>query len=139
MSSSVNKVILIGHLGGEMQMHYFDGGGVIGRNTLATNETWNDANGQKQSRTDWHNLVFRNKTAEIMEKYTTKGDQIFVEGKIITRSYEVEGQKRYVTEINVYNMTFLKTKGSGTTDQNAQHSTNHPEPPQPGEPDDLPF
>ena len=112
MSGTLNKVMLIGHLGDDIKMHYFDGGGSIGRFPLATNESYvNKSTGEKVSNTEWHNLVVRNKAAEICEKYLSKGDRIYVEGRIKTRKWTGEdGADRYSTEINVNEFTFLTTK-----------------------------
>ncbi len=111
MAGTINKVILIGHLGDEVKMHYFDGGNSIGRFPIATNESYtNRQTGEKVTSTEWHNIVVRNKLAEICEKYLTKGDKVYCEGRIKTRQYEVDGQKRYSTEIHVQDMTFLSTK-----------------------------
>lgn len=125
MAGTINKVILIGHLGDEVKMHYFEGGNCIGRFPLATNETYtNRQTGEKISNTDWHNILVRNKLAEICEKYLSKGDKVYVEGKIRNRQYEIEGQKRYTTEIHVDEMTFLTTK----KEPGAVQSTQAPKP-----------
>ena len=112
MAGTINKVILIGHLGDEVKMHYFEGGNSIGRFPIATNETYtNKQTGEKVTTTEWHNIVVRNKLAEICEKYLSKGDKVYVEGRIKTRQWEGEdGTKRYTTEIHVADMTFLTTK-----------------------------
>ena len=111
MSGTINKVILIGHLGDEVKMTYFEGGNSIGRFPIATNESYtNKQTGQKVINTEWHAIVVRNKLAEICEKYLTKGDKVYCEGRIKTRQWLQEGQKRYTTEIHVANMTFLSTK-----------------------------
>jgi len=112
MAGTINKVILIGHLGDEVKMHYFEGGNAIGRFPIATNETYtNRQTGEKVTTTEWHNIVVRNKLAEICEKYLSKGDKVYVEGRIKTRQWEGEdGAKRYTTEIHVVDMTFLTTK-----------------------------
>ena len=112
MAGTINKVILIGHLGDEVKMHYFEGGNAIGRFPLATNETYtNKQTGEKVTTTEWHNIVVRNKLAEICEKYLNKGDKVYCEGRIKTRQWEGEdGSKRYTTEIHVVDMTFLSTK-----------------------------
>lgn len=112
MAGTINKVILIGHLGDEVKMHYFEGGNAIGRFPIATNETYtNKQTGEKVTTTEWHNIVVRNKLAEICEKYLSKGDKVYVEGRIKTRQWEGEdGAKRYTTEIHVVDMTFLTTK-----------------------------
>ncbi|MDJ0644574.1 MAG: single-stranded DNA-binding protein [Flavobacteriaceae bacterium] len=112
MAGTLNKVMLIGHLGDEVKMHYFEGGNSIGRFPIATNETYtNRQTGEKVTTTEWHNIVVRNKLAEICEKYLTKGDKVYVEGRIKTRQWEgQDGGKRYSTEIHVSDMTFLTTK-----------------------------
>ena len=112
MAGTINKVILIGYLGDEVKMHYFEGGNAIGRFPIATNETYtNKQTGEKVTTTEWHNIVVRNKLAEICEKYLSKGDKVYVEGRIKTRQWEGEdGSKRYTTEIHVVDMTFLTTK-----------------------------
>ena len=114
MNGTLNKVMLIGHLGDDVKMHYFDGGGCIGRFPLATNEVYtNKTSGEKVTNTDWHNIVVRNKAAEICEKYLNKGDKIYIEGRIKTRKWQDTDQKdRYTTEINVDEFTFLTTKKS---------------------------
>jgi len=111
MAGTVNKVILIGHLGDELKMHYFEGGNCIGRFPLATNESYtNKQTGEKITNTDWHNIVVRNKLAEICEKYLTKGDKIYCEGRLKNRQWEQDGIKRYSTEVQVEELTFLTTK-----------------------------
>ena len=111
MAGTVNKVILIGRLGDEVKMHYFEGGNSIGRFPIATNESYtNKQTGEKVTTTDWHNVVVKNKLAEICEKYLTKGDKVYCEGKLKNRQWEQDGQKRYSTEVYVTEMTFLSTK-----------------------------
>ena len=112
MSGTLNKVMLIGHLGDEVKMHYFEGGNCIGRFPIATNETYtNKQTGEKVTNTEWHNVVLRNKAAEICEKYLSKGDKIYVEGRLKTRQWQGEdGNTRYTTEVHVQDFTFLSTK-----------------------------
>ena len=112
MSGTLNKVMLIGHLGDDVKMHYFEGGGSIGRFPLATNESYvNKTSGEKVTNTEWHNIVVRNKAAEVCEKYLSKGDKIYIEGRIKNRKWTGEdGNDRYSTEINVNEFTFLSTK-----------------------------
>lgn len=112
MNGTINKVTLIGHLGDEVKMHYFEGGNCIGRFPLATNETYiNKSTGEKINSTEWHNLVVRNKAAEICEKYLSKGDKIYVEGRIKSRQWQSEdGAQKYTTEIQVTEFTFLNLK-----------------------------
>ena len=120
MAGTINKVILIGHLGDNVKVHYFDGGESVGRFPLATNESYtNKTTGEKVTNTDWHNIVVRNKAAEICEKYLTKGDKIYLEGRIKNRKWQGEkGEDRYTTEIIVNEFTFLTTK------KEMQSSTN---------------
>tara|TARA_A100001011_G_scaffold162951_1_gene171463 strand:- start:67331 stop:67756 length:426 start_codon:yes stop_codon:yes gene_type:complete len=141
MSGTLNKVMLIGHLGDDIKMHYFDGGGSIGRFPLATNESYiNKSNGEKVNSTEWHNLVVRNKAAEICEKYLSKGDRIYVEGRIKTRKWSGDdGVERYSTEIIVNEFTFLSTKKDSQqiSQSNIEISAN--EEGESLENDDLPF
>lgn len=115
MSGTLNKVMLIGHLGDEVKVHYFEGGGCIGRFPLATNETYtNRQTGEKVTNTDWHNIVVRNKAAEICEKYLSKGDKVYVEGRLKNRQWQGEdGNTRYTTEVHVQDFTFLSNKNEG--------------------------
>ena len=112
MNGTVNKVILVGHLGDDLKMHYFDGGNCIGRFPLATNETYiNKTTGEKINSTEWHNLVVRNKAAEICEKYLSKGDKVYIEGRIKSRQWQDDsGSQKYTTEIQVTEFTFLTLK-----------------------------
>ena len=154
MSGTLNKVMLIGHLGDEVKMHYFEGGNCVGRFPIATNETYtNRQTGEKVSNTEWHNIVVRNKAAEICEKYLKKGDKIYVEGRIKTRQWQGEdGQTRYSTEIQVTDFTFLTPRegqmNQGTTAPGAvqakpttapAQAPSIPAPEMPAEDDDLPF
>ncbi|WP_196889117.1 single-stranded DNA-binding protein [Aureivirga sp. CE67] len=111
MAGTLNKVMLIGHLGDNVKMHYFEEGNSIGRFPLATNETFiNKKTGERITNTEWHNIVVRNKLAEICEKYLTKGDKVYCEGRIKSRQWEQDGVTKYTTEIQVTDMTFLTTK-----------------------------
>ena len=109
MSGTLNKVMLIGHLGDEVKMHYFEGGGCVGRFPLATNETYvSKQTNERVTNTDWHNIVVRNKGAEICEKYLSKGDKVYIEGRLKTRKWQDEkGNDRYSTEIQCSDFTFL--------------------------------
>jgi single-strand DNA-binding protein len=120
MNGTLNKVMLIGYLGDNIKMHYFDGGNCIGRIALATNETYiNKTTNEKINSTEWHNLVFRNKAAEICEKYLTKGDKIYIEGRIKNRQWVGEdGTNRQAHEIQVTEFTFLSTKKENKNEKN---------------------
>ena len=120
MSGTVNKVILIGHLGDDVKMHYFDGGSCIGRFSLATNEVYiNKSTNEKVTSTEWHNIVVKNKQAEICEKYLSKGDKIYVEGRIKSRQWHADdGLLKYAHEIVVTDFTFLTIKKDADNDKN---------------------
>jgi single-strand DNA-binding protein len=108
-------------------MHYFDGGNCIGRFPLATNETYiNKSTGEKINSTEWHNLVVRNKAAEICEKYLSKGDKIYIEGRIKSRQWQDDnGSQKYTTEIQVTEFTFLTLKKE-SDDSRSQSNFNRP-------------
>jgi len=111
---SVNKVILIGRLGKDPETRYMTNGEAVTNATLATSENWKDKSGEKQEKTEWHNLVFYRRLAEIAGEYLKKGSQIYVEGKLQTRKWQTkEGQDRYTTEIVVNEMTMLGGKSHG--------------------------
>ncbi len=111
---SVNKVILIGRLGKDPETRYMTSGEAVTNVTLATSENWKDKNGEKQEKTEWHNLVFYRRLAEIAGEYLKKGSQVYVEGKLATRKWQTkEGQDRYTTEIIVNEMQMLGSKSSG--------------------------
>jgi single-strand DNA-binding protein len=150
MSGTLNKVMLIGHLGDEVKLHYFEGGGCVGRFPLATNETYtNKQTNERITNTEWHNIVLRNKAAEICEKYLTKGDRVYIEGKLKTRKWQDEkGMDRYSTEIHCTDFTFLTTKsesqGGDVSSQSQSTPQSQPqqtvsEPLEDDDTDDLPF
>ncbi len=111
MSGTLNKVMLIGHLGDLVKMQYFEEGNSLGRFPLATNETFiQKKTGERITNTEWHSIVVRNKLAEICEKYLSKGDKIYCEGRIKSKQWEQDGITKYATEIHVTEMKFLTTK-----------------------------
>ncbi len=150
MSGTVNKVMLIGHTGDDVKMIHFEGGNCIGRFPLATNETYtNRTTGEKVSNTEWHNIVVRNKAAEICERYLKKGDKVYIEGRLKTRKWQDDqGNERYSTEIQCTDFTFLTSKAESDGMSQRQESskvekTEQTAPPQ-NQPvneqeDDLPF
>jgi single-strand DNA-binding protein len=108
MAGGVNKVILVGRLGADPDMRYTPSGQGVCEMRLATSESWNDKNGQRQERTEWHRIVVWGKRAEICSKYLAKGRQVYIEGRIQTRSYDdKDGNKRYITEIIANDVQFL--------------------------------
>ena len=111
---SVNKAILIGHLGKDPEVRYMPNGEAVANVTLATSETWKDKSGEKQEKTEWHNLVFYRRLAEIAGEYLKKGSQIYVEGRITTEKWQdKEGKDRYTTKIVANEMKMLDRKSSG--------------------------
>jgi single-strand DNA-binding protein len=112
--SGVNKVILVGNLGSDPDMKYTPSGQAVCEFSLATSESWNDKNGQKQEKTEWHRIVVWGKRAEVCSKFLSKGRQAFIEGRITTRTWEKDGQKHYKTEIVANDVQFLGGgKGAG--------------------------
>ena len=147
MAGTINKVILIGNLGDDVKMHYFDDQNCVGRFPIATSESYtNKQTGEKVTNTDWHNIVVRNGLAKVCEKYLGKGDKVYVEGKLKNRQWEQDGVKRYSTEVQVSEMTMLSTKKNSEMANNPQENkTVSAKPEQPKsvvkeeENDDLPF
>lgn len=129
MAGTVNKVILIGHTGDDVKMNYFEGGNCLGRFPLATNEEYvNRSTGERVSNTEWHNIIVRNKAAEICEKYLKKGDKVYVEGRLKTRKWtDDKGMDRYSTEIQCQEFTFLTPKGDTQTQGQPQPSRSQPQ------------
>ena len=108
---SVNKVIMLGRLGDDPELKYTPKGDAVLELRLATNETWTDKNKQKHEKTEWHTVVFWNKQAETLNKYLVKGNNLFVEGKLETRSWDAkDGSKRYKTEIRGFSFDFVGPK-----------------------------
>jgi single-strand DNA-binding protein len=114
MAGSVNKVILVGHLGRDSELRYTPGGAAVATLNLATTEVWNDRNNQRQEKTEWHRVVLWGKQAESLQEYLTKGKQIYVEGRLQTRQWDdKDGNKRYTTEIKADRITLLGGGGGG--------------------------
>ncbi len=111
---SVNKVILVGNLGKDPEVRFTNSGSAVARLSVATSEVWNDRDGNRQERTEWHNVVVWGKQGEHCGQYLAKGRQVYVEGSIRTRSYDDKsGNKRYVTEVVAQRVQFLGG-GGGT-------------------------
>ena len=110
----VNKVILVGNLGRDPEVRYTREGTAVANLNIATTETWNDGNGQRQEKTEWHKVVAWGKLAEIAKEYLGKGRQVYIEGRLQTRSWEdKEGVKRYTTEVKADQMVMLGGRGAG--------------------------
>jgi single-strand DNA-binding protein len=113
MAQSLNKVMLIGRLGGDPELRYTPQGTAVTRFSLATNDAWKDKQtGEMKEKTIWHKIVVWGKVAETVSEYLSKGKQVFVEGRIDNRSWEGEdGQKKYISEIVAQRVLFLGSKG----------------------------
>ena len=127
--SGVNKVLIIGRLGTDPEVKAVSPTQNVARLSVATSETWNDREGQKQERTEWHRVVVWGKLAEICGKYLSKGRQVYVEGRLQTRSWEdQQGQKRYTTEIVANNVQFLGATGEARDNSSSSPESFGPEP-----------
>jgi single-strand DNA-binding protein len=143
--SGVNKVILVGRLGKDPEVRHLENGAVVANFSMATSESYKDrTTGERKEQTEWHNVVLWRGLAEVAEKYVKKGDMIYVEGKLRTRSWEKDGITRYTTEVVGDNMTMLggKSDNNGGSSQGGQYQEQSE--PAPGAPssdasDDLPF
>lgn len=140
---SINKVILVGNVGKDPEVRYLENGVAVCSFPFATSESYKNKNGEKVKTTEWHNIVLWRSLAEIAEKYVKKGSQLYIEGKIRSRSWDdKEGNKRYITEIIGNNMQMLgkksdyveDTQDSTTPSENFDDANDNPE-----ETDDLPF
>jgi len=141
---TVNKVILVGRLGQDPELKYTPSGSAVANFSLATNRVWKGQDGNSQERTDWHRLVVWGKSAEIANTYLKKGSQIYVEGRLETRSWTDKNEVvRYTTEVVVDNFQMLGGKSERTTDSGEIPPPSEEFPPdvQPheGTEDDLPF
>lgn len=133
--SGVNKVIVVGRLGSDPEVKTIAQGQTVARLSVATSEVWNDKNGQKQERTEWHRIVVWGRQAENCGKHLSKGRQVYVEGRLQTRSWEdAQGQKKYSTEIVATSVQFLgggnatSTERTATANQEEQFNDFGPEP-----------
>lgn len=123
--AGVNKVILVGNVGKDPQVRSFDDGGKLATLSIATSESWKDKQtGEKKEKTEWHNIVFRGGLAGVVESYVKKGTQIYVEGKLTTRSYEKDGETKYVTEVVAQQMNMLGGNNGGGSSAPASQATS---------------
>lgn len=123
---SVNRVILIGNLGSDPEIKYLDGDKKVCNFRLACNETWKDKNGQRQERVEWVRVNVWGASAEHCAKYLKKGSQCYVEGRLQTRSWEKNGEKRYSTEVVSDRVVFLGGKPAATPASEPDHDPNIP-------------
>ncbi len=143
---SVNKVILVGNVGRDPEIRHLDKDVTVANFPLATSENYTAKNGEKVTTTEWHNIVIWRGLAKVVEQYVKKGDRLYLEGRIRTRSWDdKDGNKRYTTEIYADNMEMLggargqaATPGSQAAQNELPQAVSEPDFSQPGE-DDLPF
>src|SRR4030095_4797592 len=148
---SVNKVILVGNLGRDAELRYTPGGAAVSKFSIATTEVWDDKGGQRQERTEWHNIDLWGKQAESLSEYLVKGKQVYVEGRLQTDEYtDKEGQKRKSTKVRCERVVRLAGGGGGggpagggcTAGAGGGGGASRPPQGEPGEPltdDDIPF
>lgn len=118
--AGVNKVILVGNLGKDPEVRYLENGASVANFSIATSESYKDKNGNRQEQTEWHNVVLWRGLAQIAEKYLRRGSQIYIEGKLRTRSWQdKDGNTRYTTEVVGDQMTMLGGRSSSNGDTNA--------------------
>ena len=138
--AGVNKVILIGNLGKDPEVRTLDSGVKVANFSLATTESYKNRNGERVENTEWHNIVLWRGLAEVADTYLKKGNQVYIEGKIRTRSWDdKDGNKRYTTEILADNMTMLGSRQNGTAPSSDPKPKPETEAPEPAPDDDLPF
>ena len=141
--AGVNKVILIGNLGKDPEVRHLENGRAVANFSLATSEVYKNKNGERVTNTEWHNIVLWTPLAELAEKYLKKGSQIYIDGKLQTRSYDdKDGNKKYITEVVGQNLNFLGSKNEGSSDSSNysnNSSAGEEVPSYNEETDDLPF
>ncbi len=124
--SGINKVILVGHLGKDPEVRNLEGGAKVANFSLATTESYTNKEGKRVDQTEWHNIAVWRGLADVAEKYLTKGKQVYLEGKIRSRSYDdKEGVKRYTTEIVADTFTMLGKKEEGSSNGVAEKSETY--------------
>ncbi len=141
--AGVNKVIIVGNLGRDPEVRYTPDGTAVANFSVATSENWTDKQtGEKKEKTEWHRIVAWRRLGEICGEYLSKGSQVYVEGKLQTRSWEQDGVTRYTTEIYATTVQFLGGKGDGGSRpaRNQAADQGYPEPPMADtQDDDIPF
>ncbi len=146
--AGVNKVILVGNLGKDPEVRHLENGAAVANFSIATSESYKDKNGERQTQTEWHNIVLWRGLAEIAEKYLRKGNQVYIEGKLRTRSWDdKDGVTRYTTEVVGDQMTMLGSKSDNAQNndnsqrqaESATHTETETQIESADESDDLPF
>jgi single-strand DNA-binding protein len=137
--AGINKVILIGRLGNDPEVRYTPDGTAVANFSIATSDEWTDkGTNEKKERTEWHRIVAWRKLGEICGEYLSKGRQVYIEGKLQTRSWEKDGVTRYTTEIIASDVQFLGTRDSADTYRPPHSESSAPSPPDKQD-DDIPF
>ena len=142
--AGINKVIIVGNLGNDPEVRHLPDGNAVTNISVATSETWKDKNsGEKRESTEWHRIVFFRGLAEVAGNYLKKGSKVYVEGKLVTRQWEKDGQKHYSTEVHAREMQMLDSRGEGgQQNQNQQNQNPGNKTPPPEDEtfdDDIPF
>lgn len=135
----INKVIIIGNLGADPEIRYTQDGTPAASFTVATTERWKGKDGQMQEQTEWHRVTAWRRLAEICGEFLSKGSRVYIEGKLQTRSYEKDGQKRYVTEIVAREMKMLSPRGEGSGSGGGYGGDGGGQEPPPMGDDSVPF
>jgi single-strand DNA-binding protein len=134
MPRGLNKLLLIGNVGGAPEIKTLPSGSVVAEFSVATNQEWKDRDGQKQSKTEWHNCKAWDKLAGVVSEYVVKGMQVYVEGRLETRTWEADdGSKRSRTEVRVFELQMLSGREGGAEERNYEAEQVG------AEQDDLPF
>jgi len=128
----LNKIQLIGNVGNDPEQINFDNGGSIVKLPLATSEKWKSKDGEPKEKTSWHNLVFQTKLQDVVLKYVNKGSKLYVEGKLDYNKYQKDGKDVWITQIKVFNMVMLDSKGQSKPQAEPLEQDENKE-------DDLPF
>jgi single-strand DNA-binding protein len=142
--ASVNKVIVLGNLGRDPEVRFMPNAEAVCNFSIATTENWKDKNGEKQEKTEWHNIVMYRKLAEIAGDYLKKGSSVYIEGRLRTQKWEKDGVTRYTTQIIGDSMQMLPSKGDNAGSKQEEHG-DHEEHDTPQQPsfddfeDDIPF
>ena len=143
MSRSLNKVMLIGNVGNDPDVRTTSSGTPIANMSLATTRKWKDGSGEQKEKTEWHRLTVWGKLVDVVERYVKKGDRLYVEGRIEYSETESDGQKKYWTNVNVFEMVMLGSPGDrdqgGGGRGGGFQSAPSPAPPISEPDDDLPF
>ena len=135
----MNKIFLLGNVGNEPEVKHLESGSTVANFSLATSSTYKDKSGEKITNTEWHKIVVWRKLAEIVEKYVKKGSKLLIEGKMTYRTYEVEGVKKYISEVVCSELTMLgKNENSGKS-ENTKSGPKNDAPQEISQEEDLPF